>query len=74
MPAPQVEFRTVPAECPTCAPAHRDRRAVSRAALDTLDELSLGELPAVSGEVRQLLAHTVSTVLGRRPRLLSYLT
>jgi DNA repair protein RecO (recombination protein O) len=60
--------------CPTCAPAQRDRRLVSRAALQTLEELSLGELPAVSGEVRQLLAHTVSTVLGRRPRLLSYLT
>jgi DNA repair protein RecO (recombination protein O) len=60
--------------CPTCAPAQRDRRAVSRAALDTLEELSLGELPAVSGEVRQLLGHAVSTVLGRRPRLLGYLT
>jgi DNA repair protein RecO (recombination protein O) len=60
--------------CPTCAPAQQDRRAISRTALETLEELSLGELPAVSGEVRQLLAHTVSTVLGRRPRLLSYLT
>jgi DNA repair protein RecO (recombination protein O) len=60
--------------CPTCAPAQRDRRAVSRAALDTLAELSSGELPAVSTEVRQLLGHTVSTVLGRRPRLLGYLT
>jgi DNA repair protein RecO (recombination protein O) len=60
--------------CPACAPAQRDRRSVSRAALDTLAELSLGELPAVSGEVRQLLGHTVSTVLGRRPRLLGYLT
>jgi DNA repair protein RecO (recombination protein O) len=60
--------------CPACAPAQRDRRAVSRAALETLEELSLGELPTVSGEVRQLLGHTVSTVLGRRPRLLSYLT
>ena len=60
--------------CPACAPAQRDRRSISRAALDTLEELSLGELPAVSGEVRQLLGHTVSTVLGRRPRLLGYLT
>jgi DNA repair protein RecO (recombination protein O) len=60
--------------CPACAPAQRDRRSVSPAALDTLAELSLGELPAVSGEVRQLLGHTVSTVLGRRPRLLGYLT
>jgi DNA repair protein RecO (recombination protein O) len=60
--------------CPNCAPAQRDRRSVSRAALDTLEELSSGELPAVSTEVRQLLGHTVSTVLGRRPRLLGYLT
>ena len=60
--------------CPACGPAQRDRRSVSRAALDTLEELSLGELPAVSGEVRQLLGHTVSTVLGRRPRLLGYVT
>jgi DNA repair protein RecO (recombination protein O) len=60
--------------CADCAPAQRDRRSISRAALDTLEELSLGELPAVSGEVRQLLGHTVSTVLGRRPRLLGYLT
>lgn len=60
--------------CPACAPAQQDRRSVSRAALDMLEELSLGELPAVSGEVRQLLGHTVSTVLGRRPRLLGYLT
>ena len=60
--------------CPACAPAQRDRRSVSRAALEVLEELSLGELPAVSGEVRQLLGHTVSTVLGRRPRLLGYLT
>jgi DNA repair protein RecO (recombination protein O) len=60
--------------CPACAPAQRDRRSISRAALDTLEELSLGELPVVCGEVRQLLGHTVSTVLGRRPRLLGYLT
>jgi len=60
--------------CPACAPAQRDRRSVSRAALDTLEEVSLGELPSVSGEVRQLLGHTVSTVLGRQPRLLGYLT
>jgi DNA repair protein RecO (recombination protein O) len=60
--------------CPACAPAQRDGRRVSRAALDTLEELSLGELPSVSGEVRQLLGHTVSTVLGRRPRLLGYLS
>jgi hypothetical protein len=46
---------------------------MSRAALGTFEELRAGELPPVSGEVRQLLGHYVSTVLGRRPRLLSYL-
>ncbi|HEX3149877.1 MAG TPA: DNA repair protein RecO [Gemmataceae bacterium] len=60
--------------CPECAPAQRDRRLVSRAALDVLEELVLGELPKVTGEVRQLLGHAVSTVLGRRPRLLSYVS
>ena len=59
--------------CPACAVAQRDGRAMSRAALGTFEELSAGELPPVSGEVRQLLGHYVSTVLGRRPRLLSYL-
>jgi DNA repair protein RecO (recombination protein O) len=59
--------------CPTCAVAQRDRRPMSREALGTLEELTAGELPPVSGEVRQLLGHYVSTVLGRRPRLLSYL-
>jgi DNA repair protein RecO (recombination protein O) len=58
--------------CPTCGVAQRDRRPMSRAALGTLEELAAGELPPVSGEVRQLLGHYVSTVLGRRPRLLSY--
>jgi DNA repair protein RecO (recombination protein O) len=59
--------------CPNCAPAQRDRRPLSRAARNTLEELTCGELPAVSNEVRQLLGHYVSTVLGKRPRLLSYL-
>lgn len=59
--------------CPACGAAQRDRRSMSRAALGTFEELTAGELPPVSGEVRQLLGHYVSTVLGRRPRLLSYL-
>jgi DNA repair protein RecO (recombination protein O) len=59
--------------CPNCAPAQRDRRPLSRPARDTLEELTGGELPEVSSEVRQLLGHYVSTVLGKRPRLLSYL-
>jgi DNA repair protein RecO (recombination protein O) len=59
--------------CPTCAATQRDRRSMSRQALATLEELSAGELPPVTNEVRQLLGHYVSTVLGRRPRLLGYL-
>jgi len=59
--------------CPACAVAQRDRRPISRPALSTLEELRAGELPPVTGEVRQLLGHYVSTVLGRRPRLLGYL-
>jgi DNA repair protein RecO (recombination protein O) len=59
--------------CPACAPAQRDRRSISRQALGTLEELSAGELPPVTTEVRQLLGHYVSSVLGRRPRLLGYL-
>jgi DNA repair protein RecO (recombination protein O) len=60
--------------CPTCAPSQRDRRALSREALVAMEELTAGELPPATGEVRQLLGHYVSTVLGRRPRLLSYVT
>jgi DNA repair protein RecO (recombination protein O) len=59
--------------CPACAVAQRDARVMSRMALGTFEELTAGELPPVSGEVRQLLGHYVSTVLGRRPKLLSYL-
>jgi DNA repair protein RecO (recombination protein O) len=60
--------------CPTCAVAQHDRRAISRTAVGTLEELSAGELPPITGEVRQVLGHYVSTVLGRRPRLLAYLS
>ena len=49
--------------CPTCAATQRDRRSMSRQALATLEELSAGELPPVTNEVRQLLGHYVSTVL-----------
>jgi DNA repair protein RecO (recombination protein O) len=59
--------------CPACAAAQRDGRSMSRQALATLDELTAGELPSVATEVRQLLGHYVSSVLGRRPRLLGYL-
>ena len=59
--------------CENCAATQRDRRSLSRPGLDTLRELAAGELPTVTAEVRQLLGHVVSTALGRRPRLLSYL-
>jgi len=59
--------------CENCAATQRDRRLLSRPGLETLKELSAGELPKVTAEVRQILGHVVSTALGRRPRLLSYL-
>jgi DNA repair protein RecO (recombination protein O) len=59
--------------CPACAPAQRDRRTMTREARNAFDELAAGELPPISADVRQLLGHYVSTVLGKRPRLLSYL-
>jgi DNA repair protein RecO (recombination protein O) len=63
--------------CPECGPMVADRRMVSGAALESLRTLNGGEgapeLPAeMRVEVRQLLGYAVSCVLGRRPRLLSY--
>jgi DNA repair protein RecO (recombination protein O) len=62
--------------CPVCGPSAPDRRAVSADGLTTLralaDEGAPGLPAAVRGEVRQLLGHAVSHVLGRRPRLLGY--
>ena len=67
--------------CPVCEPGQRDRHAVSRPALDclrrwTADDAPLIEiLPAgLQAELRQWLGHYVSFVLGRRPRLLSYVS
>jgi DNA repair protein RecO (recombination protein O) len=59
--------------CPACAVAQRDRRPLGRDAHGTLIELAAGELPAIRGDVRALLGHYVSSVLGKRPRLLGYL-
>lgn len=63
--------------CPECGPAVADRRMVSGAALEGLRALGAGGgAPALPAdwrtEVRQVLGYTVSCVLGRRPRLLSY--
>jgi DNA repair protein RecO (recombination protein O) len=59
--------------CATCASGQRDRRSLSRTALACLQEIAVGELPAVTHEVRQLLGYTVACVLGRRPKVLSFL-
>jgi DNA repair protein RecO (recombination protein O) len=68
--------------CPACGPAARDRRPLSGPALVALRAMVAEaegepagcppELAAVRGELRQLLGLLVSTVLGRRPRLLGY--
>jgi DNA repair protein RecO (recombination protein O) len=66
--------------CAACQPKHRDKRALSDAAWRALGELqSAGEGwrnvqdPHLRSEVRQLLDHYVTYLLGRRPRLLPYL-
>lgn len=62
--------------CPECGPAVADRRMVSGDALEALRALGAGPTPdlpdGVRAEVRQVLGYAVSCVLGRRPRLLSY--
>ena len=63
--------------CPGCGPAAPDRRAVSAAGLDALRAFASGAEPgplpgSVGAELRPLLGQWVSTVLGRRPRLLGY--
>jgi DNA repair protein RecO (recombination protein O) len=61
--------------CAACSSSQPDRRWLSaegRAWLKTL-HAGVPELPsAVRGELRPLLAHTVSSVLGRRPKMLAY--
>jgi DNA repair protein RecO (recombination protein O) len=66
--------------CPRCAPSQPDRRPLSAEAWRALRELSMsGEAwqrpwsPAARTEVRRLLSHYVTTLMGRRPRLLPYL-
>jgi len=66
--------------CPQCAPAQRDRRPFSGAACSVLGGLARGEndhveewRPALRSEIRQLLGHYISHILGRRPKLLGYL-
>jgi DNA repair protein RecO (recombination protein O) len=67
--------------CPECSPALRDRRSMSADARVALLKLAgeserhgrASELPPeIRREVRAVLGYTVSSVLGRRPRLLGY--
>jgi DNA repair protein RecO (recombination protein O) len=67
--------------CPACGPAAADRRPLTAAGLVALRRLTRAaedaagpppDLGPARGELRQLLGHLVSTVLGRRPRLLGY--
>ncbi len=67
--------------CPACQPSVRDKRPLSepgRGAFIALQACVAGTRepfpefsPQVRAEVRAVLGHTVSTVLGRRPRLLA---
>lgn len=66
--------------CPACRGQHRDRRPLSAAAWQALRALNeSGEAwrrewdPAVRGELRRLLGHYVTHLMGRQPRLLPYL-
>ena len=66
--------------CPACQASQRDRRPLSPEAWQALRQLGEpGEAwrgvsdPGVRAEVRQLLNHYVTYLLGRRPRLLPYL-
>ncbi len=66
--------------CTRCQPKQREKRALSAAAWQALEQLQRpGEAwrdvhdPQVRSEVRQLLSHYVTYLLGRRPRLLPYL-
>jgi DNA repair protein RecO (recombination protein O) len=62
--------------CGNCAAAAHDRRWLTGDARASLIALAAGEceLPAgVRNEVRQLLGQAVSSVLGRRPKMLVYL-
>ena len=66
--------------CPACQPGQRERRHLSTTAWQALRTLSKsGEAwqrelaPEVRIELRQLLGHYVTYLMGRRPRLLPYL-
>jgi DNA repair protein RecO (recombination protein O) len=66
--------------CPACQPRHRDRKPLSPEAWHALRQLSEpGEAApatwsaAARAEVRQVLNHYVTYLMGHRPRLMPYL-
>jgi DNA repair protein RecO (recombination protein O) len=66
--------------CPKCSPGQRDRRPLSLTAWEMLKELSASAEAwrrpwdaGVKSEIRQLLGHYITYLLGRRPKLLPYL-
>lgn len=66
--------------CRACQPRQREKRALSEGAWRALEKLQVAgegwrefQDPTLRGEVRQLLDHYVTYLLGRRPRLLPYL-
>jgi len=63
--------------CPACGPAAADRRMLTIPALHALQGMderrSNTDVAPVRSELRSLFGQLVSFVLGRRPRLLSYL-
>lgn len=67
--------------CPACQPSHRDRVAISGGAVRLLRDLTRpgGEWrapcpAALRSELRRVLGYYVSSLMGKRPRLLPYLT
>lgn len=67
--------------CPNCQSSHRDRVAISGGAVRLLRDLAQsGDAwreacpPAFRSELRRVLGYYVSSLMGKRPRLLPYLT
>lgn len=76
--APRVSFSPAAGGvvCPTCTATATDRRWLTGEGRATMQGLADGgdRLPAaVRVELRQLLGQTVSSILGRRPKMLAYL-
>jgi DNA repair protein RecO (recombination protein O) len=66
--------------CPRCQGGPREKRPLSRGAWELLrkfaaagDEWKQPQSAAARGEVRQVLGHYITYLMGRRPRLLPYL-